>query len=238
MKQQLKFESNMESENMNALLSGDQRQQHQLEKIKGKSFTVEEEIFKEEFGPFMWMFRPFVAPSVSKEAVEMDRLLATIIATVTFAAAFQVPGGYESEGPFHGLPVLRHKALFKLFLIFDALAFGLSSSSIFLHFLASLLGPGSAIFMHVKKDKKKRANLLLQIAQSLTFYSILAIVGTFFSGIYLVAGNSNGIKAAAYVCVAGFLSGPFYIKYFRFLIWYFKFIMRIFRAIDMYLSSL
>ncbi|KAL0005502.1 hypothetical protein SO802_013063 [Lithocarpus litseifolius] len=44
----------------------------------------------------------------------------TIFTTVTFAAAFQVPGGYENTG----LAVLRKNKHFRTFLMFDCLAFG------------------------------------------------------------------------------------------------------------------
>lgn len=40
-------------------------------------------------------------------------LVATMIATISFAAAFTVPGGIESNGPDKGSPVLRKKIFFK-----------------------------------------------------------------------------------------------------------------------------
>lgn len=153
-------------------------------------------------------FQPFINPRLTKRAAEVDIVLATLIATITFAAAFQIPGGYESGGDTTsvGLPILRDKYLFKVFIIFDSLAFGLSSSSIFLHFLASMSTKGENSFF-------------LQIAKLTTFYSILAMVGTFFSTLQLVSEHSKGIYIASYVCLAAFLIGPFYLKYFDFLSW-------------------
>ncbi|PON65423.1 Transmembrane protein [Parasponia andersonii] len=162
LKQQHIVEPNMASQNINAAppLEDQGNKEHQLEKVEGIKATDEEGEIAKDFDLFLWMVRPFLDPGVAKEAVEMDRLIATIIATVTFGAAFQVPGGYESGGPFQGLPVLRHRTLFNLFLIFDALAFGLSSSSIFLHFVATKFGPDSALLVF-KKVKKNRTNLLV-----------------------------------------------------------------------------
>ncbi|OMO66450.1 hypothetical protein CCACVL1_21137 [Corchorus capsularis] len=47
-------------------------------------------------------------------------LVATLVATVTFTAAFTVPGGYKSE---QGTALLCHNAAFKVFIITDSLAF-------------------------------------------------------------------------------------------------------------------
>ena len=55
----------------------------------------------------------------------------TIFTTVTFAAAFQVPGGYKDKT---GLAILRKKKHFKTFLIFDCLAFGTSAAIMCIHF--------------------------------------------------------------------------------------------------------
>uniref|UniRef100_A0A2N9GUC5 PGG domain-containing protein n=1 Tax=Fagus sylvatica TaxID=28930 RepID=A0A2N9GUC5_FAGSY len=57
-------------------------------------------------------------------------LVATLIATVTFTAAFTVPGGYQSQGVDEGLAVLGKSAAFGAFLIANTLAFGLSMTSI------------------------------------------------------------------------------------------------------------
>lgn len=66
-----------------------------------------------------------------KDAEEINRyralannlaIVAVLIATVTFAAAFTLPGGYENDGANRGMAVLANKATFKAFLISDAVA--------------------------------------------------------------------------------------------------------------------
>ena len=52
---------------------------------------------------------------ILRSAGETNLLVATIIATVTFTAAFTVPGGYESGGDNRGLAVLSKQAAFKVF---------------------------------------------------------------------------------------------------------------------------
>ncbi|XP_027099210.2 protein ACCELERATED CELL DEATH 6-like [Coffea arabica] len=49
-------------------------------------------------------------------------IVATLIATVTFAAGLTVPGGYYSDGPHRGMAVLSKKAAFITFVISDSLA--------------------------------------------------------------------------------------------------------------------
>ena len=73
-----------------------------------------------------------------KRVSETNMLVATLIATVTFTAAFTVPGGYnQNESVHEGLAVLRKTSAFRVFLIANTLAFALSTTSVFLHFLAS-----------------------------------------------------------------------------------------------------
>ncbi|WVZ53437.1 hypothetical protein U9M48_004380 [Paspalum notatum var. saurae] len=49
-------------------------------------------------------------------------LVAILIATITFAAAFTLPGGYSADTGNEGLPIMARKFAFKAFLIFDTLA--------------------------------------------------------------------------------------------------------------------
>ena len=68
---------------------------------------------------------------ILRSAGETNLLVATIIASVTFTAAFTAPGGYESGGVNPGLAVLCKQAAFKGFVISNALAFGFSTATIF-----------------------------------------------------------------------------------------------------------
>ena len=70
---------------------------------------------------------------ILRSAGETNLLVATIIATVTFTAAFTVPGGYESGGDNQGLAILSKQAAFKVFVIANALAFGFSTASILVY---------------------------------------------------------------------------------------------------------
>ena len=58
----------------------------------------------------------------------------TIITTVTYAAAFQLPGGYDSNT---GMPVLRNHPAFRYFLGFNSLSFFGSAVVMFMHHFKS-----------------------------------------------------------------------------------------------------
>lgn len=66
-------------------------------------------------------------------------LAATLIATVTFAACFTMPGGYINEmGPEQGQAILRRSSAFGAFLISNTIALMLSSFSVVAHLAAPL----------------------------------------------------------------------------------------------------
>ncbi|KAI3441606.1 DUF1995 domain-containing protein [Psidium guajava] len=58
-----------------------------------------------------------------KQNCQMLLMLATLITTVTFAAAFTMPGGYNNnDGPGQGVALLRSSGYLKLFIISDTVA--------------------------------------------------------------------------------------------------------------------
>ncbi|KAH9289600.1 hypothetical protein KI387_033717, partial [Taxus chinensis] len=68
----------------------------------------------------------------SKWKTEFISVSAVLIATVAFAAAFTLPGGIDSQAGDPPTPVLIGTFLFKMFVIFDSLAFCYSIASAFL----------------------------------------------------------------------------------------------------------
>ena len=60
--------------------------------------------------------------SLTKTYTENTSLVAILLATITFAAAFTLPGGYSADAGAEGLPIMARKAAFQAFLISDTLA--------------------------------------------------------------------------------------------------------------------
>ncbi|KAL6654065.1 hypothetical protein ACP70R_007530 [Stipagrostis hirtigluma subsp. patula] len=63
-------------------------------------------------------------------------LVAILIATITFAAAFTLPGGYSSDAGSQGLPIMARKFAFQAFLISDTAAMFSSLSVAFICIIA------------------------------------------------------------------------------------------------------
>jgi len=73
------------------------------------------------------------------ELSDANLVVVTIITTVSFSATFQVPGGYNSEGK----AILRMEQYFRLYMISDALSFGLAAASMFVTFFTELFEENS-----------------------------------------------------------------------------------------------
>lgn len=124
-----------------------------------------------------------------KEAKNVLLLVATLIATVSFAAGFTLPGGYQSEkGPNQGFAVLAKNAAFKAFVVTNTIAMMASSATVL-----------SYLFMAIIPLLKKNLNNLLQSQIGLTFIALIAMATSFITGTYAVLGGSSGL--AITVCV-------------------------------------
>ncbi|KAF2320682.1 hypothetical protein GH714_029978 [Hevea brasiliensis] len=84
---------------------------------------------------------------IFEETSKSHQIVATLIATVTFAAGFTVPGGYSNnDGPDEGTAILTRRSAFKTFLVTDTLALTLSISVVLIHFLLALQPSNRKIF--------------------------------------------------------------------------------------------
>ncbi|KAF2317628.1 hypothetical protein GH714_025851 [Hevea brasiliensis] len=102
------------------------------------------------------------------EKVKDSHLVAAaLIATVTFAAAFTLPGGYvsdEKDMGKAGTPILSKNSAFKAFMISDTIALVLSTCSVFIHFMLVIIG------------YQERCYWLIRFAFSFLFYAMVAMM--------------------------------------------------------------
>lgn len=133
---------------------------------------------------------------------QTDMVVATLIATVTFTAGFTVPGGFKSGGVDEGMAALSKRTAFRVFLIANTLAFGLSITSVFIHFCSSTLS------MEVVPRRKG-----IGITPIFTAYSTVALWVAFISGTYTVVPHSMGITTAVIICWCLIIYRYFYFIY-------------------------
>ncbi|KAF2320694.1 hypothetical protein GH714_030097 [Hevea brasiliensis] len=129
---------------------------------------------------------------------QSHQIVATLIATITFAAGFTLPGGYsDHDGPDEGTAILTRRSAFKTFLITDTLAFALSISVVLIHFLLTL-----------QPSKRKYFNLFAAAAY-FTLIAMALMVVAFMTGVCAVMpSSSSGLGAT--ICVIGSCLGLLY----------------------------
>ncbi|TXG72196.1 hypothetical protein EZV62_000775 [Acer yangbiense] len=123
---------------------------------------------------------------------ESHLIVAALIATVTFTAAFTLPGGVIQDGDKEGTAILSKKAAFQAFVITDAIALVLSLSAVFAHFLMSL--PGGAITLTISLPcltiSTKQSAFLVNYGARSTMMAMGAMVIAFVTGTYAVLTTS------------------------------------------------
>ncbi|KAA8527703.1 hypothetical protein F0562_035428 [Nyssa sinensis] len=128
---------------------------------------------------------------ILKEEVNSNLIVATLIVTVTFAAGFTVPGGYDdNEGPNHGMAILTREAAFQTFVVTNVIAMISATCAVFLYFIASSYVNDLVKF-----------NIRAQSARLLIIIAMVAMVIAFITGIYAVVANFSGLAIAT--CVIG-----------------------------------
>ncbi|PWA58208.1 ankyrin repeat-containing protein [Artemisia annua] len=124
-------------------------------------------------------------------------IVATLIATASFAAAFTVPGGFDgNEGSKQGMPILLRKTAFKVFMLANTGAFASSCSVL-----------GSHIFLLVYRlkpnevDEENRKSIHTRIAGMyyITGFALLNMIVAFITGVYVVLSPIRDL--AIYLCV-------------------------------------
>ncbi|GJZ20243.1 ankyrin repeat-containing domain, PGG domain protein [Tanacetum coccineum] len=104
-----------------------------------------------------------------KETASQCMVVAELIATIVFAAAFTVPGGYNQND---GIPMFKRKSTFVVFVVADAISLILSSASI-LTFLSILTS------RYAECNFERSLPMMLMFALAALFLSIGTMMVTF-----------------------------------------------------------
>ncbi|KAE9451021.1 hypothetical protein C3L33_17072, partial [Rhododendron williamsianum] len=120
---------------------------------------------------------------------ESHIIVAALIATITFAAAYAIPGGYDgNQGRDQGMAVLSRMAAFKAFAITNTIAVASSVSSLLLYIAGGFLLVESGNVVGL-------ANAYLY-ALVLTLISLVAMMLAFISASFAVLAHSVALPIA------------------------------------------
>ncbi|KAI7981308.1 Protein ACCELERATED CELL DEATH 6 [Camellia lanceoleosa] len=131
-------------------------------------------------------------PTDIKKTEDTHMIVAALIATVTFAAGFTMPGGYNgNQGPTQGMAILTRETTFQAFAVTNTIAMILSTSAIVTYFF----GAPSKDRDKLLKHHNSAANLVM--------VATVAMVVAFITGTYAVLEHSRALAIA--VCITSCL---------------------------------
>ncbi|KAK0605245.1 hypothetical protein LWI29_024535 [Acer saccharum] len=134
-----------------------------------------------------------------EKARQNELVASTLIATVTFAAGFTVPGGFVADkGPDQGDAILSRNTAFRAFVILNTMSMMLSSFAVF-----NRISIGDASIHH--QDLRKLVKNTIY-GQGLINSSMVAMIGAFVSGTCAVLRNDISVAVSACVMPAAILA--------------------------------
>ncbi|KAJ9557616.1 hypothetical protein OSB04_012230 [Centaurea solstitialis] len=116
-----------------------------------------------------------------KDTASQLMVVAALVATISFAAVFTFPGGYNQDT---GIPIFLRKNLFKIFIIFDSLSF-ISSTTSVLMVLSIIHSKYTAFDLVYSKPNQ------LGQCVALVFFSIATIIITFLILLFILYGRNS-----------------------------------------------
>ncbi|KAF2320471.1 hypothetical protein GH714_027595 [Hevea brasiliensis] len=132
-------------------------------------------------------------------------VVATLVATVVFAAAFTIPGG---NGQDNGIPIFLNETWFKIFAISDALSLIFSISSI-LFFLSVIYSRYSIDDFRISLPSKMTLGLLL------LFIALVTMMVAFVANFFIIFKHGLSQFAICIPIVAAYLIPVFILQHFR-----------------------
>jgi hypothetical protein len=123
----------------------------------------------------------------AKDTAGSFTLVATLITTIMFAAAFTVPGGNNQDS---GIPLFLKDKTFNVFIIADAISLFTSSTSI-------LLFIGILTARYAEKDFLMSLPLKLLFALIMLFFSVVSMMVSFCASLAMLLKGHEGVIITA-----------------------------------------
>ncbi|KAL6314107.1 hypothetical protein AAG906_011843 [Vitis piasezkii] len=153
------------------------------------------------------LFKQIKDSKTRKELSGALMLMATLIATVTYAAAFTIPGGFNAEGRHKGKVVLGGSAAFKAFVITDTIAM-----------TSSMMAAVVLVTMPFRANKNIRDSSL-GVSVFLLWLALVTMGMAFVTGLYAVLSEVLPLAIVVY-CIGGSFSFIVYSYYGALLEWF------------------
>lgn len=131
-----------------------------------------------------------------KERLNTLLMVSTLVATVTFASGFTVPGGYNQDNPDIGMAVLAHRCAFQVFVISNTIAL-----------FCSILAAVTLIWAHL--DDLRLILLALDFAIPLLGIALIMMCVAFMAGLYVTLHTQLWLGIVVLVMGGGFLGAVF-----------------------------
>jgi len=131
-----------------------------------------------------------------KERLNTLLMVSTLVATVTFASGFTVPGGYNQDNPDIGMAVLAHRCAFQVFVISNTIAL-----------FCSILAAVTLIWAHL--DDLRLILLALDFAIPLLGIALIMMCVAFMAGLYVTLHTQLWLRIVVLVIGGGFLGAVF-----------------------------
>ncbi|KAM3354222.1 hypothetical protein ACQJBY_025089 [Aegilops geniculata] len=130
--------------------------------------------------------------SLTQKYTSNTSLVAILLATITFTAAFTPPGGYSTDAGSAGLPIMSKQIAFQAFLVSDTLAM---CSSFVVAFIC-LMG---------RWEDDKFTTYYISVTKKLTWFAYMATITAFATGLHTVLAARIHWLAIGICSVVGLL---------------------------------
>ncbi|KAJ8627927.1 hypothetical protein MRB53_021234 [Persea americana] len=121
-----------------------------------------------------------ISPEFKKLGLQTLPIITSLVATVTFAAAFTVPGGFKNDGPREGLPVFMRNAALQAFVLSDILAF-----------CSSMAATVLLVYANARSDDPFKIHYALKTCYYISGVAIVATIIAFVTAVCVLTSKES-----------------------------------------------